>query len=72
MAFKFSLGERVAIAESGESGSVHGRAEYSEAANNYYVRYVAADGRAVESWWSEGALTSLADSGDAEGDTSDL
>ena len=71
MAFKFNLGERVEITESGESGSVHGRAEYSEAANNYYVRYVAADGRAVESWWSEGALNTLADSGEGEVETAD-
>lgn len=71
MAFKFSLGERVEIAESSESGTVIGRAEYSEAASNYYVRYVAADGRAVEAWWSEGALHSLADTNDEEGDTAD-
>ncbi|MDR9051731.1 hypothetical protein [Burkholderia multivorans] len=70
MAFKFNLGERVAIAESGESGSVIGRAEYSEAANSYCIRYVAGDGRAVESWWSEGALNSVADADGDEGDTS--
>jgi len=71
MSFKFSLGERVAIAESGESGSILGRAEYSEAANSYCIRYVAGDGRAVESWWSEGALTPVSDSGGNEGDTTD-
>ncbi|KGS34535.1 hypothetical protein X962_2023 [Burkholderia pseudomallei MSHR7343] len=70
MAFKFNLGERVAIAESGESGSILGRAEYSEAANSYCIRYVAGDGRAVESWWSEGALSSVDDADGEDGNSS--
>ncbi|MBU9153153.1 hypothetical protein KTD28_00860 [Burkholderia gladioli] len=59
MAFSFNLGERVAIAASGETGEIIGRADYTESADSYFVRYKAADGRAVEAWWSEGALDSL-------------
>lgn len=55
-AFKFNIGDQVAITASGESGEVHGRAEYATAENNYYLRYKAADGRATEAWWPESAL----------------
>lgn len=57
MAFKFNLGDRVAIDESGEQGAVIGRAEYSYAEEGYLVRYKAGDGRAVEGWWTESALS---------------
>lgn len=56
MSFKFNLGDKVAVEVSGETGEVLGRAEYSTAANNYFVRYKSADGRAVENWWQEDAL----------------
>ena len=56
MNFKHELGDDVAIAASGESGEVIGRAEYPTGENQYWLRYKAADGRAVESWWSESAL----------------
>ncbi|ACR28680.1 hypothetical protein [Burkholderia glumae] len=56
MAFSFNLGDRVAIAASGETGKIIGRADYAESAKSYFVRYKAADRRAVEAWWSEGAL----------------
>jgi hypothetical protein len=55
--FKFKLGDRVTIVESGESGEVIGRADYAIADNSYYLRYKAADGRAVEGWWTETALS---------------
>lgn len=55
---KFALAEKVAITASHETGHVIARAEYSEASNNYLVRYKAADGRAVEAWWTEAALES--------------
>jgi hypothetical protein len=55
--FKFALGQTVTIAVSGETGEVLGRAEYTTAANNYFVRYKTADGRATECWWQENALT---------------
>lgn len=56
MEFKFSLGQKVKLALSGESGDVVGRAQYLNANNNYYVRYVDAHGVQRESWWSEEAL----------------
>lgn len=57
MGFKFSLGDDVTIAASGETGEVIGRAEYADSSNQYFIRYKAGDGRATESWWSESALT---------------
>jgi hypothetical protein len=56
--FKFALGEPVAISVSGERGKVIARAEYLNADNQYLVHYQAADGRAVEAWWSEEAIES--------------
>lgn len=56
MSFKFKLGDVVRIRTSGESGEVIGRAEFSTAINNYYLRYQSADGRAIEAWWTEDAL----------------
>ena len=53
---KFTLGQNVSISASGEAGQVIARAEYLAANNNYLVRYKAADGRAVEEWWTEEAL----------------
>ncbi|MEK6419988.1 MAG: hypothetical protein V4801_10305 [Burkholderia gladioli] len=61
MAFKLNLNDKVSIAASGEKGEVIGRAEYTEAHNGYLVRYTAADGRATEAWWNEGALARAAD-----------
>lgn len=55
--FKFELGSNVTISVSGESGEVIGRAEYQISENSYYVRYKSADGRAVETWWNESALS---------------
>jgi hypothetical protein len=54
---KFALGQHLKIKASDEEGEVVGRAEYLHAEPAYYVRYKAADGRAVESWWSQSALT---------------
>lgn len=54
--FAFELNQIVVITASGETGTVTGRAEYTACENNYYVRYKAGDGRAVEVWWAESAL----------------
>lgn len=54
---KFELTTTVTIAASGEQGEVIGRAEYTHAEPSYLVRYKCADGRAVESWWTESSLT---------------
>lgn len=55
--WKFSLDAEVTISCSGEMGTIIGRAEYTAAENYYFVRYRAADGRAVEAWWPESALS---------------
>ena len=55
--FKFDLKQVVKIEESGEVGTVIGRCDYVAADNNYFLRYKAADGRAVEAWWTESALS---------------
>ena len=54
--FKYAIGSDVTIATSGESGEVVGRAEYAAGENSYLIRYLSADGRAMECWWSESAL----------------
>jgi len=54
--FAFDLGSSVKLQASDEAGTVIGRAEYTTAENSYLVRYKAADGRAVEAWWTESAL----------------
>lgn len=54
--FKFELGQIVALAASGETGHIIGRAEYTYANDSYLVRYKAADGRQTEAWWSEDAI----------------
>lgn len=56
--FIFDLKSTVKITASGEAGEVIGRAEYTDSETSYYIRYKAADGRAVESWWNESALES--------------
>jgi len=56
MIFKYELDTNVMIFVSGEQGLVVGRAEYTTGGNMYLIRYKAADGRAVESWWAESAL----------------
>ncbi|QOR55203.1 MAG: hypothetical protein SHS37scaffold296_20 [Burkholderiales phage 68_11] len=55
--FTFALSQRLRINESGEECVVIGRAEYTTAINNYFVRYKAANGLAVEAWWTEDALS---------------
>jgi hypothetical protein len=66
--FKFQLGDKVRITASAEPGEIIGRVgtsttwatvgaiEFTNAINSYHVRYLAGDGRAVESWWQEDAI----------------
>jgi len=55
--FKYLLGDAVKLQRSGEEGVVIGRAEYATGSENQYqIRYKAADGRQVESWWGESAI----------------
>ena len=58
--FKFELNQVVAIVISKEVGQVVGRAEYATSEPVYFIRFKAADGRAVEAWWTESALESPA------------
>lgn len=53
---RFTLGTNVTITASGETGEVIGRAEFTNSEPSYSIRYKAADGRAIESWWGESAL----------------
>ena len=57
MAYKFQLDDELNITCSGETGFVIGRAEYTNQQPQYLLRYKSADGRAVESWWAEDALS---------------
>lgn len=54
--FIFELKQTVEIKASGETGEVIARAQYSTSEDCYLLRYKCADGRAVESWWTQSAL----------------
>lgn len=54
--FKYDLDQKVDIVGSHEHGKVIARVEYVSSDPSYLVRYLAADGRMVESWWDENAL----------------
>lgn len=54
--FQFEIGADVALSMSGEQGQVIGRAEYAHQPPQYFVRYVAADGRQCEGWFEAQAL----------------
>ena len=54
--FAFALRERVELIESGETGEVIGRAEYTSSVDHFFIRYRAGDGRQVEAWWGVDAL----------------
>ncbi|VCU58247.1 hypothetical protein EPIB1_1145 [Tritonibacter mobilis] len=45
--------------ESDEQGKVIGRAEYDHCEPGYLVRYKAATGRQVESWWTQSATVAV-------------
>jgi hypothetical protein len=60
----FELGDTVWIECSGEKGMIVARSESLESDNQYFVRYKASDGRAVEGWWSERALLSTPGGGE--------
>lgn len=57
---KFELKQIVKITESGEAGTVIGRAEYwSTPTPSYLLRYADNRGVAVEQWWTEDALEAV-------------
>lgn len=57
--FKFDLKQSVRIIASGEQGIVIGRSEHTAVDNQYNVRYKCGDGRAVEAWWTQTALSAV-------------
>ncbi|MNF02400.1 hypothetical protein D3C80_2015370 [compost metagenome] len=56
--FNFKLGDKVKL-ESGETGTITGRAHFTDSNPQYYLRYVAGDGRQVQCWWDESAVSAL-------------
>lgn len=54
---QFDLFTCAQIAVSGEIGEVIARAEYAHGETMYLLRYRSTDGKAVEQWWGESALT---------------
>jgi len=57
MSFKLELNQAVQVIISGEKGHIKGRSEYSSADNQYYIRYLAADGRSTDGWFMEDELS---------------
>ncbi len=58
--FKFTMKQEIKIAVSGEVGTIIGMACYATHRDHqYYIRYKAAGGRAIESWWSGSALKAM-------------
>ena len=54
--FVFDIRERVALKDSGETGTVVARSENAEGEDMYLLRYVDAGGRQMECWWGASAL----------------
>lgn len=55
---ELKLKDIAVIKVSGEKGEVIGIANYAYAPEaQYYIRYKCGDGRAIEAWWAESALT---------------
>lgn len=56
----FPLGAHARVICSGETGQIIGRAEYTGSGPQVLLRYRAADGRAVETWWNLDAVEVVA------------
>ncbi len=54
--FAYGMNTPVKITESGEAGTVIGRAQFAHSEESYLIRYRSADGRAVETWWGSSAI----------------
>lgn len=54
--FRYPLGHPVALVGSAEQGTVVGRAQHATSVDQYNIRYVAGDGRLIESWWTVDAI----------------
>lgn len=57
--FVHEIGSPVALVHSNETGVVIGRAQFMDQANQYLIRYKAADGRQVQDWWAESATAKV-------------
>lgn len=57
--FIFGLGHWLRITCSNEPGQCISRSESLTGEPQYLLRYKAADGRAVEAWWAQSALSEL-------------
>ena len=57
--WEFELGQNVGLVQSVEQGKVIARAESLNHVDQYQVRYVAGDGRLIESWWDVDALETV-------------
>lgn len=55
--FKHELSQAVQVTISGEAGHVKGRAEYHNGPNQYFIHYLATDGRAQDAWFEESELS---------------
>lgn len=56
--FEYEMGDLVCLKLSDERGTVIGRAEYASANEPCYrIRYKSAQGRLVEEWWDESAIS---------------
>ena len=51
-----SLGQKVALIDSGETGTIIGLANYQYLEPQALIRYKCADGRLIESWWGISAI----------------
>lgn len=58
--FKFENGSKLRLIGSEEQGIVIGRAQFASSDDQYYLRYLAGDGRLIESWWDVNALEFVA------------
>ncbi|KNC93755.1 hypothetical protein [Trabulsiella odontotermitis] len=63
MGFKHELSQAIQVTVSGETGHVKGRAEYTTMNNQYYIHYLAADGRGADGWFGEDELSPAKEDG---------
>jgi hypothetical protein len=54
--FKFRLNQKIRISDSGETGTVIGRADFTDRKKEYEIRYKANNGCHTQRWMSEAAL----------------
>ncbi len=60
MAFKYKLKAKVKMASSDEEGVIVGRADYHSSEDQYFVRYMNANGNQTKCWWDESDIEPVA------------